>query len=923
MRHYTSEDLLQIKNYIADKNNLLTKSVSWAGEHLKYEDKNDVLLQLKSAVNTLNKISSNIDSKPVIAVFGASQVGKSYLIKSLLSSDGEPFVIKNQHEEYDFLKEINPAGAGAESTGVVTRFTIDNNIKFDDFPIKIKVLSPKDILIIVLDSFFLDLKKIATFITRNELEAHLKQYEISKSDFSQTFLTEYDVLEIKAYFENHLSKHTILFEGLQETRFFERIGRIIEHFDFSAWSDLFSVLWNRNEDLSLLFNNLISHLHTLGFEAIGYLQFSNVLREEGAILDVSNLRILNQYETQTIFKKSSGEEVKINISYLSALIAELIFSIPEKLINSKEFLKNSDLLDFPGARTRLGIEIDGIHKNIPDMLLRGKVSYLFNKYTDDFSINNLLFCSNDKQLEVNELSYLLYNWISKNIGATNDDRTKSLGAATVPPLFVIFTFFNNQLTFDTDNDRGFENNLEKLGNKWENRFIRFFENEIVTKTRDWHTKWSHVSPRFKNFYLLRDFKYSKDTYDGFELQGRETNLREERTYFMTAMKESFTTFEFVKNHFANAADSWDRATSINEDGSELLIQNLLPVSNNTIKINHYLNLLNTTIEDLKQVLVKFIHTDDVSALRLKNMTTVTEFRFEFNTALVRNFNLFNEFVEILSIKPVEVYNLLNEKIVMDTAEEDKGEINPASILMITYPDLKKATSNENAVEILRQQLSLPSVDFVEQFLSNYGVKKEDLFKEPKTTNTKSQAYTKLVLNNWLAKIENQDHFNHFSENGVSKKNIEFIIEHFKTILSKRDISNKLVKILNDVVSEIDINHGNEAFLAETFSLIINDIVYNLDMNYISDEEKSEIRSMNANNSSAFFERKPMTDPETIAQLFDNNNLDVQTIALQKYIRWMEFLKTSLIINSGFVSYDETANENLKNLAEQYRAFQLN
>ena len=81
--------------------------------------------------------------------------------------------------------------------------------------------------------------------------------------------------------------------------------------------------------------------------------------------------------------------------------------------------------------------------------------------------------------------------------------------------------------------------------------------------------------------------------------------------------------------------------------------------------------------------------------------------------------------------------------------------------------------------------------------------------------------------------------------------------------------------------------------------------------------------MNVNNSSAFFERKPMTDPETIAQLFDNNNLDVQTIALQKYIRWMEFLKTSLMINSGFVSYDETANENLKNLTEQYRAFQLN
>ncbi|MFC6269435.1 virulence factor SrfC family protein [Frigoriflavimonas asaccharolytica] len=923
MRHYSTEDLLQIKNYIADKKNLINHSVSWVNDNLKYEDKNDVLLQLKSAVNTLNKISSNIDSKPVIAVFGASQVGKSYLIKSLLSSSGHPFVIKNQDREYDFLKDINPPGTGAESTGVVTRFTIDNAVKFQDFPIKIKILSPKDILIIILDSFFLDLKKISTFVNRNELEIHLKRFEITKTEIKQKFLNEYDILEIKEYFENHLSKHTILFEGIKETRFFERISRIVEYFDFTVWSDIFSVLWNRNEDLSALFNNLIRNLDTLGYDSVGYLQFENVLRTGGAILDVENLKVLNQSSVETVFKKENGDEVKINTAYLSSLISELIFSIPDDLVNCKEFLKNSDLLDFPGARTRLGIEADGIQRNIPQMLLRGKVSYLFNKYTDDYSINNLLFCTNDAQLNINELSYLLFNWISKNIGENADERTKSLGSLTVPPLFVIFTFINNQLRFDTTNDEGFLGSPEKLQNKWENRFVRFFENEIVTKSRDWHVNWSHVSPKFKNFYLLRDFKYSTDTYDGFETTGKETNLREERSDFIMSMKHSFTNYDFVKNHFDNPSDSWENSTGLNKDGSEMIIQNLIPVSNNIAKINHYLNLLNSIIIDLKIELVKFIHSDDVSALRIKNMRTVTDFQFQFNTALSRNFNLFNEFIEILSIQPVDIFNLLNEKIVMDTATEENYEVNSASILLTSYPELKTSTSYQSSLEILKDRFALPTIELVEEFLSSHGVKKEDLFKLPKNTNTKSQAYTELVINNWLEKIENQGNFQHFSEKGITKNNIEFITDHFKTILNKRDIRNKLVMILNDVVSEIDINHGNEAFLAETFSLIINDIVYNLDINYISEEEKMEIRTINANNSNSYFERKPMTDPATISQLFDNSNLDVQSIALQKYIRWIEFLKTSLLINSGFVTYDETANENLKKLSSQYCEFQLN
>jgi hypothetical protein len=178
MKHYSEQDIAVLKDNIKLNINKLNNSIKWVEGNLKYEEKHSLLLKLKNSLNTFNKVHNNIDSKPVIAIFGGSQVGKSYLIKNLLSSKGQPFVIRNNNKEYDFLKDINPPGVGAESTGVVTRFTINNEVKFEEFPIKVKLLSAKDIVIIVLDSFFLDLKKITDFAKSKDLDTHIKYFEV-------------------------------------------------------------------------------------------------------------------------------------------------------------------------------------------------------------------------------------------------------------------------------------------------------------------------------------------------------------------------------------------------------------------------------------------------------------------------------------------------------------------------------------------------------------------------------------------------------------------------------------------------------------------------------------------------------------------------------------------------------------------------
>ncbi|MEJ5964225.1 virulence factor SrfC family protein [Pedobacter immunditicola] len=926
LNNYTEIEIKLIQDFISGRSVLIGKSIQWVDKHLKFEDRNKVLLTLKNSLNTLKKVENNIGKKPVIAVYGASQVGKSYLIKNLLSEEGKPFHIENAGVYFDFLKEINPPGTGAESTGLVTRFTIDQDVTYPDFPIKVNLLAPKDILLVLLDSFFLDLKKITAFPSKSEFESHIKKLELEIPDGNQNHLTEYDILEIKEYFERNLSQYTILFEGLYESRFFERIGKIISHYSYDDWSHIFNILWNKEILFTELFISLVRKLHTLNFTRHGYVKFENVLRDKGAILDVKRLGELelDTFDNLTTFKTIEGSEVNIPIPALTALISELVFSIPKDLVKSKEFLNFNDLLDFPGARSRLALDQKDISpKNIDGMLLRGKVSYLFNKYSADFDINNLLFCTNDKQSDVNEIPTLLNNWIQNNIGETAEEREQSLQGSDIPPLFVIFTFFNNQMKFDTTNDYEYLESADKLNYKWNTRFERFFEQEIVTKSRNWNTKWTLKDKLFKNFYLLRDFKYSNDSFVGFEKEGVETEVNLERANFLKVLKESFVNHSFVQKHFSESEKVWDNVAAKNHDGSKPIIDALIKVSTNRTKINHNLQKLNAILKNVQDELEHYIHKDDVVALREQQMRHVNQFQLSFNNALVKDIGLFNSLIDRISLHSQIVYHLLNENMVVDASKKVMDETTNVSIMLEQYPELKDASSKDEALDILKRYLWLPSHSEVEDFLKSNGVSINKLLTQEDSHSSKAAHYVQLVLNNWAIKINDLDQYSDLIALGLSKSNLTFVLSYLQELTQKRKIEEKLVKVLNNIVSEIDINHGHESFLAETFSLIINEMVINFDINYFTDEEKAEARSILATNANRFYERKLDTSDAAISALFDNEQIDVRAISLQKYNKWIEFLRISLLVNAGYVNYDEQANRELQNLLHEYSPFQLN
>ena len=109
-----------IDNHIS----IINDSLAWAKEYGKDSFPTE---QFREYRRKLSKIRKALISKCSAAAYGESQVGKSYLMSSLLSSSEHPFVIENNGQEYSFIDELNPSGgnnAKIESTGVITRFSI-------------------------------------------------------------------------------------------------------------------------------------------------------------------------------------------------------------------------------------------------------------------------------------------------------------------------------------------------------------------------------------------------------------------------------------------------------------------------------------------------------------------------------------------------------------------------------------------------------------------------------------------------------------------------------------------------------------------------------------------------------------------------------------------------------------------------------
>jgi hypothetical protein len=116
---------------------------------------------------------------------------------------------------------------------------------------------------------------------------------------------------------------------------------------------------------------------------------------------------------------AAGAAATLNRAIVTALIAEVTVPLAEQ---PWDFFAHTDLLDFPGARSRKEHEdvekVLATEQGLGELFLRGKVAYLFQRYDAEQEIAAMLLCVGPSVQEVSTLPKMVSAWIGHTMGAT-------------------------------------------------------------------------------------------------------------------------------------------------------------------------------------------------------------------------------------------------------------------------------------------------------------------------------------------------------------------------------------------------------------------------------------------------------------------------------------------------------------------------
>ena len=537
--------------------------------------------KIRSSLFLSNNVKSAANYKPTVGIYGPSQAGKSYL--SAKFAENENGILKvNLGSEFDFLQDINPAG-GRESTALVSRFTTDIDHIDQSFPIKANTLSETDIICILANSYFCD-NSHAEYPDVADVEHALGTYEFVGKKFNVSEDSD-------AYRLEHYLVKKVLPKDVSErfTALWDKAVEIKQIRSLQERAEVYSLLWNRNEQFTKLFIKLTASLQELGNEPEIHLPISSLTPRSTSIIDVSILEHLDGQKSDVEVIKTSVKEVSIEKSVLSALISELYLPI----VNPKRTVfEKADLLDFPGARTRFQKRLqDNDENGIHEFFLRGKIDYLFHKFTMDLRLDALVFCIDPGPLNVRELPDSLDDWLQLNC---NDQ--SNFGNNLFFTLTKFDTHFPDAAGNQTDESQRFENAIDS-------GLIQPFARESTS----WPLNWNGTP--FKNVFPIRNPNYPLHGY--FEYEGGIEVAKSERMEArLLELKRGYLESNLVSVHVGNADEKWDDLVQVNGGGAEYLARQIDSLDLDNLKYDNLLGTLNNSAKSVSEMLSMFVQTEN-------------------------------------------------------------------------------------------------------------------------------------------------------------------------------------------------------------------------------------------------------------------------------------------------------------------------
>lgn len=940
-----SENLTLIKDI--DRNiEIVNAALKWAEDYQKDSFPKE---QFKEFRRELTKKRLALLEPTSAAAYGESQVGKSYLMSSLLSTESKPFVISNDGKDYSFIYDLNDSGGNntkVESTGLITRFTLDKDPTRPSGMVKITNLSVVDIILILLDSYYNDVKVnpdsvLSTDQINNELETlTLLRNRKDKNGI----LNEDDIKNIFDYIRDLVGGATTLYKS----NFCKIVGPAIAYVPSENWIAVFSIMWNHNEQLNKLFSTLIDAYRRLNFQRVVYVPFDALLRKNGTLLKIDWLDAVcgapvapgnEGYKMTTNVYDANGKLIAsdFNKSDLSALTAEITLELPEEIAEQRSFLKYMDLLDFPGARSRENFKEESINTVLPQMLRRGKVAYLFNKYSRALQIGSVLFCHHNDQKTEPTLSETITSWLenNNNVGKTPSDRAKMLRHTNnVSPLFFIATKFNIDLE-KTRNDK--PDSPESLDKHW-NRFETVFP-EIV-KPNTWLDKWSvstdgKITP-FRSIYPLRDFYWSgkNGLFEGYSdgdtksPEKARINPADYPEYF-DDLKKSFLENEFVKAHFDNPETTWESVAAVGNDGSKPIIRDLNKIAPvlDEARRKKFIDELKKIKEGILKTLDVYFEPTDSEEKNKKLQRIAGDLRLAFNMLVATNPGAFGRIIDSLMVSPEELRNIAFNIIIchLDTPK-DFGKIN--FIRALAEIDLKD--TRENNVNKLLKIWGRESEDELKDYLNlnNYPDLEEIITEEAYTLSSIGDVVTQHFIGYWI------NHLNSVAT-ALSERlpHSEEIVYMLISLFEKLDVRKKLATTINRYTEVFGENEQPNA-IGDYAALEFNNFVSTVGRSFMSDIQLDDLKAKADNCkipidfSPAGWNRKASRqDLKATLKAFDaastvinEEKIDLEVLRQlpfwNNYLRWENFIIIGLIFSSDISRVDPACNERVREMIDE-------
>ena len=571
----------------------------------------DALVGLtRQVANLARKVGNGAGRRACVGVFGPSQAGKSYLVSALARPGQGRLTARLAASQLDFLTEINPPG-DRESTGLVTRFTIHPPAVEADHPVELRLLSETDLVKVLANSFFSDFdpnNMVVRLADEDRLRTLLAEARAQAHGRPAAHLDEVALFDLGDYFRRCFPSRIAAFD---RTEYWEEVIRLAPLLPVAGRARLYAPLWAELEPFTALFIHLLSALAALDHAGAAHAGLEALVPRQSSIIDVAILGNLASPDDVPVSvrpldeKGAAGAARPVPRATLAALVAEVTIAMAER---PWPFLEHTDLLDFPGARSRLKLvdlpaQAEERQAQLRELLLRGKIAYLFQRFTEERELTAMLLCMPPSVAEVKDLAPMVRGWIELTHGADAAARRR-VGNA----LFLVLTKFDLEFL-----EKGGETAQSRHG-KWERRL---HASVLELYGRDgWLDDWN--GKPFANTVFLRNPGMKQEHLMDYAEIGRDADGSERLVEAGPAAKKAELIEEYrralvdsslCRRHFDHIEETWAAAFAANDGGVRFLVGRLDGVLDPDLKARQLRQRLEDQAALLAAELGRFYHAD--------------------------------------------------------------------------------------------------------------------------------------------------------------------------------------------------------------------------------------------------------------------------------------------------------------------------